>query len=468
MPDGPTPPTPPPIAPAPGAPARPARARDRFARLAATPPPGPFRPRTWRSPLRGPWLTSVLGAALLIGLPVVVVTGFLSYAAYEPSLGRNNLIGDPGILDFYVFAWPTSPSWLYAATQGLHVTVGIALVPIVLAKLWSVIPRLFAWPPVRSPLHALERLSLAALVGGILFQMATGILNVQLTYPWSFSFLAAHYYGAWVFTAAFVLHVALKAPTMVRALRARSARAELRTGLRHTRPEDPVAAAAIEREPPPSGLVPAAPSAPTISRRGLLGLAFGGSAGLLVLTAGQSIGGPLRSAALLAPHGRSYGPGPNDFQVNKTAAAVGIGAAQTGGAWRLAVVGARATRELSRADLLALPQHTAVLPIACVEGWSTTQEWTGVRLRDLAALTRADDYDEVYVESLQTAGSFRRASLSAAQVRDGDALLALKVNGADLSLDHGFPARVIVPALPGVHCTKWVARLTVRRNGAPA
>jgi DMSO/TMAO reductase YedYZ molybdopterin-dependent catalytic subunit len=30
------------------------------------------------------------------------------------------------------------------------------------------------------------------------------------------------------------------------------------------------------------------------------------------------------------------------------------------------------------------------------------------------------------------------------------------VNGADLSLDHGYPARIIVPALPGVHCTKWV------------
>ncbi len=432
------------------------------------PPPGPFRRTAWRSPLRGPWLTSVLGAALLAGLPVVVITGFLSYAAYDPSLGRNNLIGDPGLLDFYLFAWPTSPSWLYAATQGLHVTIGIALVPIVLAKLWSVIPKLFAWPPVRSPLHALERLSLAFLVGGILFQLATGILNTQLTYPWSFSFLAAHYYGAWVFTAAFVLHVGLKLPTMVRALRSRRLRDELRTGLRHTRPEDPIAAAAIEREPAPSALVPAAPAAPTMSRRGLLGLAFGGSAGLLVLTAGQSIGGPVRGTALLATHGRTLGDGPNGFPVNKTAAAVGIGAEQTGPAWRLHVTGAAATHALSRADLLALPQHTATLPIACVEGWSTTQEWTGVRLRDLAALAGDGEFDELYVESLQAGGSFRRASLSAAQVRDGDALLALRVNGADLSPDHGFPARIVVPALPGVHCTKWVSRLTVRRNGAPA
>jgi DMSO/TMAO reductase YedYZ molybdopterin-dependent catalytic subunit len=34
------------------------------------------------------------------------------------------------------------------------------------------------------------------------------------------------------------------------------------------------------------------------------------------------------------------------------------------------------------------------------------------------------------------------------------------VNGEDISLDHGFPARIVVPAAPGVHCTKWVSRMT--------
>ncbi|WP_226378610.1 molybdopterin-dependent oxidoreductase [Pseudonocardia oceani] len=35
------------------------------------------------------------------------------------------------------------------------------------------------------------------------------------------------------------------------------------------------------------------------------------------------------------------------------------------------------------------------------------------------------------------------------------------VGGEDLSLDHGFPARTMIPAAPGVHATKWVGRLTV-------
>ena len=37
----------------------------------------------------------------------------------------------------------------------------------------------------------------------------------------------------------------------------------------------------------------------------------------------------------------------------------------------------------------------------------------------------------------------------AGQVADSRSLLALRVGGADLSLDHGYPARIIVPGLPG-------------------
>ena len=43
------------------------------------------------------------------------------------------------------------------------------------------------------------------------------------------------------------------------------------------------------------------------------------------------------------------------------------------------------------------------------------------------------------------------------QVRDPRSLLALRVNGAALPPDHGCPARIIVPAAPGVMNTKWVA-----------
>ena len=143
----------------------------------------------------------MFGAVLLAALPVVIVTGLLSYVAYGPQFGQA-IPGDVGILHLPWFDWPASPSWLYRLTQGLHVGLGLVLVPVVLAKLWSVAPKLFAWPPVRSPAQALERLSLLLLVGGILFEIVTGLLNIQYDYVFGFSFYAAHYVGAWVFIGA--------------------------------------------------------------------------------------------------------------------------------------------------------------------------------------------------------------------------------------------------------------------------
>ena len=120
-------------------------------------PPGPFRRSFWRSPVRGPWLTSVLGLLLLFSIPVVFATGLLSYAAYNPNLSPfNDTTPGKGLLGFYLFSWPTHPVWLYRLTQGVHVTLGVTLVPILLFKLWSVLPKLFEWPPLRSFSHALN------------------------------------------------------------------------------------------------------------------------------------------------------------------------------------------------------------------------------------------------------------------------------------------------------------------------
>ena len=100
--------------------------------------------------MRGPWFTSVLGVVLLAGITVLFVTGLLSYAAYNPGLAPvNDKTPDKGLLGFYLFAWPTDPHWLYRLTQGVHVTLGITLVPVLLAKLWSVVPE--AVPRCRRP-----------------------------------------------------------------------------------------------------------------------------------------------------------------------------------------------------------------------------------------------------------------------------------------------------------------------------
>ena len=415
-------------------------------------PPGMGLLQRWRSPLRGPWLTSVFGVVLLVGLPVVILTGLLSYIAYGPQFGQA-IPNDVGWLKLPTFDWPSRPSWLYRLTQGLHVGLGLIIIPVVLAKLWSVIPRLFAWPPLRSIAQLVERLSLLMLVGGILFEVATGVLNIQYDYIFGFSFYTAHYYGAWVFIAGFVVHVLIKFPKMVTGLRSRSFRTVLRTSRANTVPEAPDI----------DGLVAAHPAPPTVSRRGALALVAGGALFVAVLTAGQTLGGFTRNAALLLPRGRSRGDGPNDFPVNKTAWAAAITPADTGANWRLTVQGPSGQLLLDRAALEAMPQRTAELPIACVEGWSTTQSWSGVRLRDLAALAGIPNPARATVRSLER-GGFNQAVLQANQVGNPDSLLALRVNGVDLSPDHGYPARIIVPALPGVHNTKWVRSIEFGRS----
>lgn len=301
-----------------GFPAKLWRALDRH------PPPGVRRLARFRSPLRGPWLTSVFGLVLLVTLPLVTITGLLSYIAYAPQLGQA-IPGDVGWLHLPTFTWPTRPSWLYRLTQGLHVGLGLVIVPVVLAKLWSVIPRLFVWPPARSIAQVLERLSLLMLVGGALFEIVTGVLNIQYDYVFGFSFYTGHYFGAWVFIAGFLMHIAVKVPRMITGLRSLPLREVVRTNRAHTRPQPP----------DPDGLASVDPAEPTMSRRGALALVGSGALLIGALTAGQTLGGAARGAALLLPRGRGLRDSKGDFPVNKTAIAAGITPENIGASWRL-------------------------------------------------------------------------------------------------------------------------------------
>jgi len=385
----------------------------------------------------------VFGLVLLVALPIIILTGLLSYIAYGPQLGQA-IPADVGWLRLPLFDWPTRPSWLYRLTQGLHVGLGLLIIPVVLAKLWSVIPKLFAWPPARTPAQLIERVSLLMLVGGVLFEIVTGVLNIQYDYIFGFSFYDAHYFGAWLFIIGFLMHIAVKILRMIAGLRSMSWREALRTNVTGTRAQPP----------DDTGLVADEPAAPTMSRRGALGLVGSGVLLLAVLTVGQTLGGPARSVALLVPRGRG-----RDFPVNKTASVAGITPEAVGPGWRLTLRGGPAEVVLDRAALTRLPQRTARLPIACVEGWSTVQTWSGVPLAELARVAGVPSPGSAHVRSLQQGGAFGEATLAANQVGDPDALLALRVDGADLPLDHGYPARIIVPALPGVHNTKWVTAI---------
>ncbi len=379
----------------------------RLRRIASTRP-------EFRSVLHDERVAAVLGVALGVAFTVCFATGVLSHVSQNP----------PGW-----FSWPARPAGLYRFTQGLHVTMGIASIPLLLAKMWAVYPNLFEWPPVRSIAHAVERLALLPLVGGGILLLFTGLANVNLWRPWTFSFRSGHYAAAWIVIGGMVVHVGAKW-TAIRAAVGQTV--DEQTG---------------------------SSSDGGLDRRGFLATVFG-SAGLLALvTVGQAFE-PLRKIALLAP--RRPDVGPQGFPVNRTAGSVGLDDVDLA-TWRLHVDGPGVTQplELTYADLEALPQRTETLPIACVEGWSTSQRWTGVPLRDLFDLAGADRGSEAIVYAMHDNPRQRTSPVNAGQARDRGTLLALRVNGEVLAADHGFPVRLIGPNRPGVHQTKWVTRVEV-------
>jgi DMSO/TMAO reductase YedYZ molybdopterin-dependent catalytic subunit len=236
---------------------------------------------------------------------------------------------------------------------------------------------------------------------------------------------------------------------MRRAYRERGVLKPLMQGVSQTKPEPPDG----------GGLAPINPAAPTISRRGVLAMVGGATLSIFAVQAGESIGGPVRKLALLAPRGRVFGTGPNDFPVTHTAASAQINSAMTGADWRLTVVGAR-TIYFSRQQLLDMTQSTRTLTITCTDGWSTTQHWTGVRLAELARLVDAPEEAILEAISLEVTGQVNaQTRFPPSRYADDRSLLALRVNGVDISLDHGYPARVIVPNVPGNLNTKWVSEL---------
>ncbi|MFJ9077245.1 molybdopterin-dependent oxidoreductase [Streptomyces sp. NPDC102278] len=374
-------------------------------------PPGP--PITFKARLHDPRTATAIGRWLALAFAACFATGVLSHFLQHP----------PGWLADHL---PSRPYWGYRLTQGLHVASGIAAIPLLFAKLWVVYPRLFAWPPVRSVPHALERLSVAVLVAAALFELFTGLLNTFQWYPWPFNFVPVHHAVAWVVIGALLLHIAVQWPRI---------RDHFTLGS-------------------PGTL--SLPEADGPNRRHLLSGVAAAVGAVTVTTAGQSVTA-LDRLTLFAPRSPAYGV--RGLPVNRTAEAARVTEASLTD-WRLTVHGPRPFA-LTLEELHALPQHEVTLPIACVEGWSTSARWTGVRVRDLLERAGGDPGSRARVVSLEASGAYRVMDMGRQYARDPLTLLALRMNGEVLSLDHGYPARIIAPNRPGVLQTKWVGRLEV-------
>ena len=387
---------------------------------------GPFHPEAFSSPLHSERRAARVGVWLGLAFLICFLTGLISDQIQNPQGW---------------FTWPASPVWGYQLTQGLHVLTGLAAIPLLLVKLWTVYPLLFEWPPAGSAARAVSRLAVLVLVAAAVFQLATGLFNIAQWYPFDFFFPTAHYWTGWIAIGSIAVHVGAKAAEIRRGL-ARRHSAGRTAGL------SPDAAAAVRAKD-------ADEEDAVVGRRAFVattGLAVGA---VLVTTAGMTLR-PLSPVAALAP--RLPTVGPQGVPVNRTARAAGVLELARAADYRLLVVGPRPL-ELALADLRAMPQRTERLPITCVEGWSASGDWTGVQLREVLLAAGLPAATEVRVLSLQQRGGYDSSVVAVPHVVDDRTLLALRLNGEELALDHGYPVRLIAPNRPGVMQTKWLRQV---------
>lgn len=362
--------------------------------------------------LRGTAITTRVGLALGVAVTICFVTGFISHFIQHPQPW---------------FYWPTRPVWLYRATQGLHIISGIAAIPLLVVKLWSVYPKLFEKPIIGGLTKQLERASILVLMASMLFQFSTGLMNIAKWYAFGFFFTTNHYAMAYVAAGALLVHIGVKLPIIRRAL---------------GEPLDDI----------PTGELRPGPT-----RRTVLAGTWLAAGVATVVTAGQTIPW-LRKVSVLAPRS---GNGPQDLPVNRTAWAAGVLQSSQSPDYRLTVANGATVKAFSLADLAAMPQTSCRLPIACVEGWSREADWSGVVLSTLVQSVGGSPDSDVRLISLEPPGPYSRTTVPARHARDSQTLVALTLNGEPLALDHGYPARLISPSRPGVLQTKWLTRIEV-------
>ncbi len=114
---------------------------------------------------------------------------------------------------------------------------------------------------------------------------------------------------------------------------------------------------------------------------------------------------------------------------------------------------------LSLADVLNMPAVHEVRTYQCVTGWVIPKvHWQGVPLTYLMNLVRPTS--SARFVSFYCADGAYTESLSLSQANQPDVMLGYKLNKKPLSVDQGYPLRLVVPGMYGYKFAKWVNRVT--------
>jgi hypothetical protein len=117
-------------------------------------------------------------------------------------------------------------------------------------------------------------------------------------------------------------------------------------------------------------------------------------------------------------------------------------------------------------DLTAMDATTLHRDFQCVTGWRVPDvEWKGVRLADI--LDRAGVSPEATAVRFTSFDGEDTESLTLAQARRDDVLVAYELEGSPLSSAHGGPARLYVAPMYGYKSLKWLESIEVTDKVVP-
>ena len=151
--------------------------------------------------------------------------------------------------------------------------------------------------------------------------------------------------------------------------------------------------------------------------------------------------------------------------------------------WRIRVSGLAAPTELVLDDLLPLARPMGAHVLECSGnsrgrqfGLLSACEWTGIPMEDVLARLSPDPtatrievsgFDDHSVPSANGHSTPGAAWIFTREQLQG-AFLATGMGGEALTLDHGFPVRLMVPGWYGCTCIKWVDSLRFVDDDEPA
>jgi len=116
-------------------------------------------------------------------------------------------------------------------------------------------------------------------------------------------------------------------------------------------------------------------------------------------------------------------------------------------------------RNFTYEEIVGLPQTSKVVDLNCVEGWSFTAKWKGVKVAEI--------FEETGVMENATTVIFYSAdgystSLDKDYLLEKDIILAYKLNDVPLPPERGFPLQLVAEDKYGYKWAKWIVRIELR------